>query len=149
MDATRESGYDVGVSEKSRDQHIGENVAALRRDQSQKAVADAMRKRGHKWSQATVWAIEKGERSLKMAEAVDLAEVLAPHLPTGVVVGDSLAGGSHGTLTATSEVIMKNSLDRAQAALDELQGALNSMGVVMEFGDQRARTAFRGEHQED
>lgn len=43
---------------------------------SQKDVGDAMRLRGHKWSQATVWSVEKGERPLKFAEAGDLAEIL-------------------------------------------------------------------------
>lgn len=36
-----------------------------------------MRMRGHKWSQATVWAVEKGERGVRLAESADLAEVLA------------------------------------------------------------------------
>ncbi len=43
---------------------------------SQAALAAAMKERGWKWSQPTVAAIEKGERSLKLAEAVDLLDVL-------------------------------------------------------------------------
>ena len=42
-----------------------------------------MRDRGWKWSQATVWSIERGERSVKLAEVQDLAaclNVLAPLL---------------------------------------------------------------------
>jgi hypothetical protein len=35
-----------------------------------------MRERGWKWSQATVWSVEKGERPLRLSEATDLAEVL-------------------------------------------------------------------------
>ena len=58
-----------------RDQMIGENVFTLRGDMSQKALADAMRERGYKWSQSTVWSVEKGDRPLKLAEASDLAEV--------------------------------------------------------------------------
>lgn len=43
---------------------------------SQQALADRMRERGWKWSQATVWAVEKGERPLRLAEAMDLAQIL-------------------------------------------------------------------------
>lgn len=60
----------------ARDQLIGQAVIALRGDQTQQAVADAMRERGWKWSQATVWSVEKGDRPLRLAEAGDLAEVL-------------------------------------------------------------------------
>jgi hypothetical protein len=58
------------------DERIGRNLVTRRGDRSQKDVADAMRARGWKWSQATVWAIEKGERPLRLAEADDLADVL-------------------------------------------------------------------------
>jgi hypothetical protein len=43
---------------------------------SQQALADAMKRKGWKWSQATVWSIEKGERPLRLIEAVDLVEIL-------------------------------------------------------------------------
>lgn len=58
------------------DRQIGRNVAAFRDERSQKEVAEAMRQLGWKWSQATLWAIEKGERPLRLAEAKDLAQVL-------------------------------------------------------------------------
>lgn len=35
-----------------------------------------MRARGHKWTQATVWNIERGERPLRLNEATALVEVL-------------------------------------------------------------------------
>ncbi|MEV0951715.1 helix-turn-helix transcriptional regulator [Promicromonospora sp. NPDC050249] len=59
-----------------RDVHVGQNLTKHRGIRSQKALADWMRMRGWKWSQATVWSIEKGERPLKFVEAVDLAEAL-------------------------------------------------------------------------
>lgn len=59
-----------------RDKLIGQNVTAFRRERTQKAIAEAMRASGHKWSQATVWSVEQGERPLKLAEALDLAQVL-------------------------------------------------------------------------
>ncbi len=60
------------------DNQIAANVARLREGKmSQGALADAMREAGHKkWSQATVWSLEKGTRSLKFSEAVDLASIL-------------------------------------------------------------------------
>lgn len=62
-------------------ERIGQAVALLRRGSSQQAVADAMRARGHeKWSQSTVWAVEKGTRPLRLAEAQDLASVLGCQL---------------------------------------------------------------------
>lgn len=58
------------------DRQIGRTMAILRGDKTQQAVADEMRRRGWRWSQATVWSVEKGERPLRLAEADDLATVL-------------------------------------------------------------------------
>jgi hypothetical protein len=58
------------------DKRIGQTVLILRGDRTQQAVAVAMRDRGWKWSQATVWSVEKGDRPLRLAEADDLAGVL-------------------------------------------------------------------------
>jgi|SRR5665647_997155 len=58
------------------DRHIGQTMAILRGDKTQQAVADEMRQRGWRWSQATVWSVEKGGRPLRLAEAEDLAAVL-------------------------------------------------------------------------
>lgn len=58
------------------DAQIGENLVALRGRMSQKDLAAAMKSLGWRWSQATVWSIEKGERPLRFAEASDLAQVL-------------------------------------------------------------------------
>ncbi len=57
------------------DDQIGRNVAECRDriGMSQKDVAERMRELGWKWSQATVWSVEKGERPLRLAEADDLA----------------------------------------------------------------------------
>lgn len=58
------------------DKRIGTNLAQLRGEMSQAALAAAMRARGWKWSQPTVAAIEKGERAVKLAEAEALLDVL-------------------------------------------------------------------------
>jgi transcriptional regulator with XRE-family HTH domain len=58
------------------DELIGRNLARMRGDMSQKELAARMKERGWKWSQATVWAVEKGERPLRLAEAEDIKSIL-------------------------------------------------------------------------
>ena len=62
------------------DQDVGQAVARLRGERTQQAIADAMRERGWKWSQATVWSVEKGERPLRLREAAVLASVLGSNV---------------------------------------------------------------------
>lgn len=57
------------------DELIGRNLTVLRGSMSQKELADRMRKLGFKWSQATVWSIEKGERPLRLTESEALGSV--------------------------------------------------------------------------
>lgn len=60
-----------------RDVEVGRNLATSRGSMSQQALADEMNARGWgKWSQATVWAVEKGRRPLKVTEAEELADIL-------------------------------------------------------------------------
>jgi len=54
---------------------IGATVTLLRGAMSQQAVADAMRDKGHRWTQSTVWTVEKGERRLLLSEGAELAAV--------------------------------------------------------------------------
>lgn len=58
------------------DARIGARLQELRGETSQANIAAAMAGRGHKWSQATVWAVESGKRPMRMSEAIDLAEIL-------------------------------------------------------------------------
>lgn len=76
MAVNKNSRYCWSVSADERDIHIGKNLTSRRGVRSQQALARAMRNRGWKWSQATASAIEKGERPLKLAEAIDLADEL-------------------------------------------------------------------------
>lgn len=64
------------IASMTTDEQIGRNLAALRGDMSQKDLAAVMRGRGWKWSQATVWSIEKGERPIRLAEAEEVATIL-------------------------------------------------------------------------
>jgi len=58
------------------DKRIGRAVLIARGEMTQQAVAAEMKRRGWKWSQATVWSIEAGERPLRLAEAEALADIL-------------------------------------------------------------------------
>lgn len=62
------------------DERIGENLTRYRGTRSQEEVAEYMRSKGFKWSQATVWSVEKGKRALRLSEAHALAELLSPGL---------------------------------------------------------------------
>lgn len=42
---------------------------------SQDALAQRMRERGFKWSQATVWSVENGDRPLRLTEAIELSDI--------------------------------------------------------------------------
>lgn len=59
------------------DGRIGETLRVLRGDVSQAELAEKMVERGFpKWSQSTVWTIEKGTRPLRLSEAKVLTEIL-------------------------------------------------------------------------
>lgn len=55
---------------------IGENLSRFRGEMSQADLAKQMKSLGFKWSQATVWAVEKGERPLRLSEAAELGTIL-------------------------------------------------------------------------
>lgn len=112
------------------DRKIGERVARLRTEKgmSQAAVAEAMRAANsdHKWSQATVWALEKGDRPLRAAEVADLSNVIGggqsmythldpsrDHLQKAIALQHEILNASRGlqdalsTLNALAERIEK------------------------------------------
>lgn len=79
------SSYGVSMVEKKApkpaDVAIGKNLVILRGDMSQADLANKMRtEKGHPWSQATVWNIEKGDRPLRLSEAKDLSDLLGFNL---------------------------------------------------------------------
>src|SRR5699024_12530296 len=50
------------------DQRVGKNITLFRGNMSQQDLAHRMRAQGFKWSQATVWATEKGDRPVRLSE---------------------------------------------------------------------------------
>ncbi|MDN6024651.1 hypothetical protein [Bifidobacterium mongoliense] len=58
------------------DKTIGHNLQVLRGDMSQDDLAKKMRAYGFKWSKATVWSVEQGERPLRLTEASAVLECL-------------------------------------------------------------------------
>lgn len=60
------------------DERIGETLRILRGGMSQAELAENMAQRGFpKWSQSTVWTIEKGTRPLRLTEAKALADIFS------------------------------------------------------------------------
>ena len=59
-----------------RDKTIGANLAAIRGDVTQDELAKRMREHGFKWSQSTVWSVERGDRPMKLAEAEAVLDCL-------------------------------------------------------------------------
>lgn len=51
------------------DKVIGNNLRILRGNMSQEELANKMRDSGFKWSKATVWSVEQGQRPLRLTEA--------------------------------------------------------------------------------
>lgn len=51
------------------DKVIGNNLKTLRGSMSQEELASKMRDSGFKWSKATVWSVEQGQRPLRLTEA--------------------------------------------------------------------------------
>lgn len=72
------------MSKSDRDEQIGRSLVGIRGTMSQADLALRMRERGYKWSASTVWAIEKGDRPLKLTEAVDVLEILGIDLHPGL-----------------------------------------------------------------
>ena len=102
--------------QKRRNQQIGRNLQKLRGERSQQRVADYMRDCKHKWSQSTVWSVEKGDRPLRLTEAKDLAAFLE------VQLGD--------LLDLTEEDIADQKIRRA---VDELNWKLET--AISAYGD--------------
>jgi hypothetical protein len=123
---------------------------------SQKELAESMRSLGFRWSQATVWSIEKGERPLRLIEADAVAFI------TNSSVSELLRPGVSGTLRAVAnEAVLalgqiadvlgthRGSLERVADDLDaragaevnpgDLSGLLRSAGEEIDLFDVRTQ----------
>lgn len=76
------------------DAQIGRALRVVRAEHSQQELADAMRDRGWRWTQATVWGVEAGKRPLRLAEARDVAEFL------GVAITALVSDGSDSVIAS-------------------------------------------------
>lgn len=135
-------------SEKNpRDVLVGENLTRLRGEMTQQALADAMRKKGWRWSQATVWSVEKGERPLKFSEAEDVAQILQTPLanlsrPTALALVDrglKLAGDE--VLSAFNEAV--ESLLSLEASRDWLASVIKDAEGTPGWGDEAGLVFWR------
>lgn len=123
------------MSEK--DVAIGENVTKLRGAKTQQDVADAMRARGYKWSQATVWAVEKGERPLRLAEASDLAAILDQQVDA--LVSNSLEAALLNRMQESVRAVATSASD-LRAAAKAYEDARKSLEAVLGLAGESLRT---------
>ncbi|GAB3698534.1 hypothetical protein [Mariniluteicoccus flavus] len=108
-----------------RDKKIGLNVARLRSDKSQQFVADAMRECGHRWSQSTVWSVEKGDRPLKFTEAVDLTKVLGG-APLGALQSEP-EDLDHAFRLATAVRLYRAALVKVHESIGDVSGEYGNL----------------------
>jgi transcriptional regulator with XRE-family HTH domain len=128
----------------TKDELIGRNVARLRGDMSQSDLAKAMRDRGYKWSQATVWSVEKGERPLRLSEAETLTEVLGRNTVTGAA--EFLASTAEMQIVASLErvALANKAFNEAMSAyFDALDDLATSADLVSEQADAEDVPDFR------
>lgn len=116
------------------DARIGANLQSLRGGTSQASIASSMKELGWKWTQPTVAAVEKGERSLKLAEAVDLCAIL------GVQLGDLLPPDRHVTRT---EIVrtwtgVRRQIEEAHGSLRSLASQMNRLATLVEANPEAA-----------
>lgn len=121
-------------AEHSRDEAIGANLARLREPMSQQTLADAMRGRGHKWSQTTVWKVETGARPLRLAEAYDVSLVLRCDLLE--LVTDTRPGDPSAELQALSKMARESlaKVVEAQEDLSRISEQLAALGSELPPG---------------
>ncbi|WP_221586056.1 helix-turn-helix transcriptional regulator [Microbacterium sp. G2-8] len=123
------------------DKQIGQNLARMRGEMSQKDLADAMREIGFKWSQATVWSVEKGERPLRLTEA----EAIARALGTGTWKLTAVEPESVAMLWGHQARLASDALKEAIRVYDDVRLQLALALDAVPPTDQTNRTAGLGE----
>ncbi|MCH9276408.1 helix-turn-helix domain-containing protein [Bifidobacterium amazonense] len=98
-----------------KDIQVGRNLASLRGSLSQEELAARMKQRGYRWSQSTVWSIERGDRPLRLTEALDVLDCLG------------CEGGEIWQLVAANDEVRS-----LQKSVDSLEDGLNSLEKAWE-----------------
>lgn len=124
----------------NRNQQIGKNLERLRDGMSQETLATLMRKYGHKWSKATVWSVERGDRPLKLTEANDILRILKydPSRDMPILLRDS----------RDSEVatLIEEAHDSLQCVADSCDDAAEiCMKIVKTLADNNLKTEVSGD----
>lgn len=103
---------------------------------SQDALAEKMRSLGHKWSKATVWSVEKGERPLKLSEAMDLCTILStgPH-DLDALTFETLDADLQSAMTTLRE--SEQSLDAQWASIEAKRQELLSLLIALFDSDEK------------
>lgn len=127
-----------------RDINVGKNLARYRGSRTQQAIADAMRERGWKWSQATMWSIEKGDRPVRLVEAVDLAVVLQISIED-LLARPSVAQSARDAIDAAEEVLAAHqkavrAIDTLNEAHEDLRTALDRACAFPDWQPDKAQT---------
>ena len=112
-----------------RDINVGKNLTRYRGSHSQQAIADAMRERGWKWSQATMWSIEKGDRPVRLVEAADLAVVLQISIED-LLARPSVAQAARDAIDAAEEVLA--AYTKAVRAIDTLDVVRDDLTIALD-----------------
>ncbi len=124
------------MSDENQDRIIGGNIQALRKrlDLSQAELAEKLtRSSGTNYHQQTILRIEKGERPLKVSEAIAFAKVFDVPVPTiwNGFTGDSDSAAIIEQLknrAATKSREMRTNAEELQRALIELAEAIHIHG---------------------
>lgn len=103
------------------DKVIGRNLSMLRGEISQEELANRMRDAGHSWTKMTVYNIERGERQLRLAEAVDVLSCLGRNPATDI--GKLLVDNSTAQVVDLCGKLLNkgNTIIRAMSDLSQLR----------------------------
>lgn len=114
------------VKDMIEDAEIGKNLTRFRAAAglTQQRLGALMTQRGWKWSQTTVYNVEKGERPLRLREAEDVAHVV------GVTVNDLVRPAPAGIHLARIQEDMKDLRADFHDAAEGIARFLNSRGML-------------------
>jgi transcriptional regulator with XRE-family HTH domain len=108
------------------DQQIGSHLVRLRGDMSQRELARRLRDRGLNWTHLTVASVERGERPLRVAEAIEVAHELREE-PEMLFLEDQARSYIRTLSEARTALnLFYEGLDSVAATLEEMQPVAES-----------------------